>query len=57
VDFDYVAKVARLNALTLASLASTPASPANLKVVTNNLDNDSSLKWEPSSDASGYEVT
>jgi hypothetical protein len=56
VDFDYVAKVARLNALTLAALASAPASPANVRVVTSNLDNDSTLKWEPSGDASGYEV-
>jgi hypothetical protein len=56
VDFDYVAKVARLNALTLATLASAPASPANVRLVTSNLDNDSTLKWAPSADASGYEV-
>lgn len=56
VDFDYVAKVARLNALTLAALASAPASPADVRVVTGRLDNDSTLKWEPSSGASGYEV-
>jgi len=56
VDFDYVARVARLNALTLAALASAPASPANVRVVTSNLDNDSTLKWGPSGDASDYEV-
>jgi len=56
VDFDYVAKVARLNALTLAALASAPAPPANVRVLTSNLDNDSTLKWVPSGDASGYEV-
>jgi hypothetical protein len=56
VDFDYVAKVARLNTLTLAALASAPASPANVRVVTSNLDNDSTLRWAPSGDASGYEV-
>jgi hypothetical protein len=56
VDFDYVAKVARLNALTLAALASAPASPASVRLVTSNLDNDSTLKWAPSGDASGYEV-
>lgn len=56
VDFDYVANVARLNALTLAALASAPASPANVRIVTSNLDNDSTLKWEPPADASGYEV-
>ena len=56
VDFEYVAKVARLNALTLATLASAPESPSNVRLVTSNLDNDSTLKWEPSGDASGYEV-
>ena len=56
VDFDYVARVARLNAVTLAALASAPASPANVRLVTSNLDNDSTLKWEPAVGASGYEV-
>jgi hypothetical protein len=56
VDFDYVARVARLNAATLASLASAPAAPTNVKLVTANLENDSTLKWEPSAAASGYEV-
>jgi hypothetical protein len=56
VDFDYVAKVARLNAVALAALASAPASPANVKMVTSNLDNDSTLKWEPSVGAVSYEV-
>jgi hypothetical protein len=56
VDFDYVARVARLNAATLASLASAPAAPTNVKLVTANLENDSTLKWEPSAGASGYEV-
>ncbi|HEX2791411.1 MAG TPA: M28 family peptidase [Steroidobacteraceae bacterium] len=56
VDFDYVARVARLNAATLASLASAPAAPANVKLVTASVENDSTLKWEPSAGASGYEV-
>jgi Peptidase family M28 len=56
VDFDYVANVARLNAATLASLASAPAPPANVKLVTANLENDSTLKWEPSHGATSYEV-
>ena len=56
VDFEYVARVARLNAATLASLASAPAPPANVKLVTAALDNDSTLKWDPSPGASDYEV-
>jgi hypothetical protein len=56
VDFDYVAHVARLNAATLASLASAPASPANVKMQTKDLDNDTTLTWEPSAGAAAYEV-
>jgi hypothetical protein len=58
VDFDYVARVARLNAATLASLASAPAPPANVRLLTKDLENDSTLTWEasPGGLASGYEV-
>jgi hypothetical protein len=56
VDFNYVAHVARLNAATLASLASAPAPPANVKMQTKALDNDTTLTWEPSSGAAAYEV-
>jgi hypothetical protein len=57
VDFDYVARVAKLNAATLASLASAPAPPGNVHLVTKELDNDSTLTWENSpGGASGYEI-
>jgi hypothetical protein len=56
VDFGYVTRVTRLNALTLASLASAPPAPLDVKVVTTSLDNDSTLKWQPSHGASGYDV-
>ena len=58
VDFDYVAHVARLNAATLASLAAAPAPPANVHVLTKELENDSTLTWEaaPGGLASEYEV-
>jgi hypothetical protein len=56
VDFEYVSHVARLNAATLASLASAPAAPANVKMVTKDLDNNTTLTWEPSVGASAYEV-
>jgi type IV pilus biogenesis protein CpaD/CtpE len=56
VDFEYVSHVARLNAATLASLASAPAAPANVKMVTKDLDNDTTLTWEPSTSATSYEV-
>jgi Peptidase family M28 len=44
VDFDYVA----LNAATLASLAAAPAPPANVHLLTKDLENDSTLTWEAS---------
>src|SRR6185369_4855339 len=58
VDFDYVANVARLNAATLAQLASAPASPANVTLVTEKLENDTTITWDASPDgrATGYEV-
>src|SRR5271155_4595565 len=58
VDFDYVARVARLNAATLASLASAPAPPASVHLLTKDLENDSTLTWEasPGERAAEYEV-
>ncbi len=56
VDFEYVARVGRLNAVTLAALAAAPAPPSDVKLVAAKLDNDSTLKWQPSHGASGYEI-
>jgi hypothetical protein len=58
VDFDYVARVARLNAAVLASLAAAPAPPASVRLLTRKLENDSTLQWNPSPDgrATEYQV-
>ena len=56
VNFDYIAHVARLNAATLASLASAPAEPSMVKIVTKDLDNKSTLTWESATGATGYEI-
>jgi hypothetical protein len=58
VNFDYVANVARLNAATLASLASAPAPPAMVRLMTTKLENDSTLTWEqsPGGRVASYEV-
>ncbi len=56
VNFDYLADVARLNAATLASLASGPAPPAKVKMLIKELENDTHLTWEPSAGAASYEV-
>jgi hypothetical protein len=56
VDYEYVAHVARLNAATLASLAAAPAPPANVHILTKDLENDSTLTWDASPGAARYEV-
>ena len=58
VDYSYVANVARVNAATLASLASAPAPPANVRVDTRGLTNNTTLTWEPSPGglASQYQI-
>jgi len=56
VDFDYVANVARLNAATLAALASSPAPPTDVHLLTKQLENDSKIEWKPAAGAAAYEV-
>ncbi len=56
VNFDYVAGVAQVNAATLATLASAPPAPSNVRLLTKELVNDSTLTWEASPGAAGYEV-
>ena len=46
-DFTFIANVARLNMATLATLAKSPGEPHNVRVVTTNLDNNTTLKWDP----------
>ncbi|WP_263350492.1 M28 family metallopeptidase [Acidicapsa acidisoli] len=46
VDFAYVAQVAKLNAATLATLAASPGIPPDLKIVTANLENGTTLTWK-----------
>jgi hypothetical protein len=57
VDFEYVANVARVNLIALASLASAPARPKNVTVV-NRLNNNTELKWAANTDPdiAGYEI-
>ncbi len=58
VDYDYVANVARLNAATLATLASAPTPPEDVKISTRNLDNNTTLHWKAAEGASSrsYEI-
>jgi hypothetical protein len=59
VDFDYVANVTRLNAATLATLASAPGAPQNVHILTTALDNNTELTWQAPAGApvgTAYEV-
>lgn len=56
VDFNYVANVARLNAATLAALASSPAPPGKVTISTRQQENDTKIEWEPGEGATAYEV-
>jgi hypothetical protein len=58
VDFAYTARVARVNGAALAALARAPSVPANARVITTLLTNDTELAWNanPEPDIAGYEI-
>ena len=58
VDFDYVAKVARVNAAGLASLALAPAVPREAGIEVVALENDTTLRWRANDepDLAGYRI-
>jgi hypothetical protein len=58
VDFDYVARVARVNASALTALARAPEAPKGTRIITANLTNDTQLRWDanPEPDLAGYEI-
>ncbi|MFF2186946.1 M20/M25/M40 family metallo-hydrolase [Streptomyces sp. NPDC058155] len=57
-DFDYIARVTRVNGAVLWTLAQAPGTPREARIVTSNLTNDTELKWAPGTepDLAGYEV-
>jgi Zn-dependent M28 family amino/carboxypeptidase len=55
VDFPYLAKVARLDAETLAALASAPAPPPALRI-SGAVTADTTLSWGPAPGAAHYKV-
>jgi len=58
VDPEYVARVARVNAAALATLALAPAAPQEVKVKTSALDNGTQLVWKANlePDLAGYRI-
>ncbi|WHT17682.1 M28 family metallopeptidase [Crossiella sp. CA-258035] len=57
-DFDYIARVAKVNLATLWSLAQAPGTPTGVGILTQALTNDTELVWQrgPEADLAGYEV-
>ncbi len=57
MDFDYLAKVASLNAATIASIAWAPPAPTDVRV-SGAVSPSTTLRWQrsPASDISGYRV-
>jgi len=58
VDFGYMTRVAKVNAATLAGLASAPGTMSGVRVHTGQLSVDTDLEWDPSpeADLAGYEI-
>ncbi|PIX59697.1 MAG: aminopeptidase [Lysobacterales bacterium CG_4_10_14_3_um_filter_64_11] len=58
VDPEYSAQVTRVNAAALAALALAPAAPANVRVRTAQLENDTQLLWDANHepDLAGYRI-
>jgi hypothetical protein len=57
-DFGYIARVARVNAATLWSLAQAPGTPQGVVIDTTQLTNATTLRWQRGTepDLAGYEV-
>ncbi len=57
-DYSYIQKVCRMNLAVLANIAEAPAAPQNVGIVTTDLTNNTTLKWEAPKSAkpAGYYV-
>jgi Zn-dependent M28 family amino/carboxypeptidase len=55
VDFDYLANVTRLNAVTMAALAMAPAPPQGVDIK-GEVDYDTTVSWQPVPGAARYRV-
>jgi Zn-dependent M28 family amino/carboxypeptidase len=55
VDFAYLGQVARLNIVTMAALASAPATPLGV-TIEGAVKPDTTVKWQPVEGAAGYRV-
>ncbi len=55
VDFDYLAQVTRLNAITMAALAMAPMPPPDVEIQ-GAVAYDTTVSWKPSPGAASYKV-
>lgn len=58
VNFEYVAHVTKLNAVTLATLADAPSRPHDVEIMVNNMPRDTKLQWKDNKepDLKGYKI-
>jgi hypothetical protein len=58
VDFEYTARVARVNGAALAALALGPSTPKDVEMENRPYDIDTTLRWKanPEPDVAGYRV-
>lgn len=58
VDFDYIARAARVNASAMAALSRAPAVPTGALINVAGLRSDTELRWNagPEGDLAGYQV-
>ncbi|MDF3141433.1 MULTISPECIES: M20/M25/M40 family metallo-hydrolase [unclassified Streptomyces] len=57
-DFDFTARVAKVNAAALWTLSQAPGAPTGAKIITTTLTNTTQLVWTrgPEPDLAGYEI-
>ncbi len=57
-DYTYIQKVGRMNLAVLANIAKAPAEPVNVGIITTDLTNNTTLKWEAPKSAkpAGYYI-
>jgi hypothetical protein len=56
MDWEYLAQATRANIAALATLALGPAPPGDAQMVLRKLGYDTTLRWQPATDAASYEI-